>query len=333
MLGFGRVNGKRAASLTCAPVGRKSDGDGCGCCGGFALSRRGFLAGASALAAVAVGGGDVGAQTAAPVREITRIAGDLWRFRNNNHYSVFLVTPAGIVATDPINADAAQWLKAQFKERFNQTAKYLVYSHDHADHISGGEVFADTAVIVAHENAHAVIVGEKRPTPPPQVTFAEGMRIELGGAVVDLHYVGRNHSDNSLVLRVPAARTAFAVDFIPIKSLPFRTLPDAYLGEWLASLRRVEALDFDVLAPGHGGLGTRADVAAFRGYMEELHAAVLAGARAGKQLAELQASILMEKYKDWGGYAEMRPLNIEGMYRLVQANRRDNRGGSGPVPG
>jgi glyoxylase-like metal-dependent hydrolase (beta-lactamase superfamily II) len=100
----------------------------------------------------------------APVREITKIAGEVYRFRNANHYSVFAVTPAGVIATDPINADAARWLRAEITRRFNQPVRYLVYSHDHADHISGGEVFADTAVVVAHDGAKAAIVGERRPT-------------------------------------------------------------------------------------------------------------------------------------------------------------------------
>jgi hypothetical protein len=43
----------------------------------------------------------------AAVREITRIAGEVYRFRNNGHFSVFAVTPAGIIATDPINSEAA----------------------------------------------------------------------------------------------------------------------------------------------------------------------------------------------------------------------------------
>ncbi len=49
----------------------------------------------------------------APVREITKIAGEVYRFRNNAHYTVFAVTPAGVIATDPINGDAARWLKAE----------------------------------------------------------------------------------------------------------------------------------------------------------------------------------------------------------------------------
>ena len=53
-------------------------------------------------------------------RSINKIAGDLYRFQNNFHYSVFLVTPAGIIVTDPIDANAAKWLKAEIATRFNQ---------------------------------------------------------------------------------------------------------------------------------------------------------------------------------------------------------------------
>src|SRR5262245_58171511 len=118
---------------------------------------------------------------APPVREITKLAGEVYRFRNAGHYSVFAVTPSGIIATDPINKDAAEWLKAELKSRFNQPVRYLVYSHDHRDHIAGGEVFADTAIVVAHANAMVPIVGEKRPTAVPNVTFTDKMTIELGG--------------------------------------------------------------------------------------------------------------------------------------------------------
>jgi len=81
------------------------------------------------------------------VREITKIKDEVYRFRNNNHYSVFAVTPAGIIATDPINAAAASWLKEEMKKRWpDKPIKLVVYSHDHSDHISGGEVWSDTAL-------------------------------------------------------------------------------------------------------------------------------------------------------------------------------------------
>ena len=264
------------------------------------------------------------AQTAAPVREITRIAGEVYRFRNNFHFSVFAVTPAGVIVTDPIDAEAAKWLKAEIAQRWNRPIKYLVYSHDHRDHIAGGEVFADTATVVAHRRAKEVIVDEKRPTAVPELTFDDALTIELGGTVLELSFVGKNHSDNSLVMRFPKEKVAFTVDWIPIKSMPFRDFPDGYLQEWLDSLKRVEAMDFDIMAPGHGPLGTKADVVAFRIFLEELRADVTRLAREGKSLDDIKKTVTLEKYKDWSGFAQMRDLNVEGMHRLVQATRRPN---------
>jgi glyoxylase-like metal-dependent hydrolase (beta-lactamase superfamily II) len=260
-----------------------------------------------------------------PVREITQIAGEVYRFRNNFHYSVFAVTSAGIIATDPINAAAATWLKDELKKRWpDKPIKFVVYSHDHADHIAGGEVWADTATVVAHANAKEAIIGEKRPTAVPQVTFTEQATIELGGTVLELSWVGRNHSNNSLVMRFPKEKVLFAVDFIPVNAMAFRDFPDAYLDEWIDSLRRVEGMEFDILAPGHGALGNKANVTAFRNYLEDLRAQVMAAARAGKSLEETKKSVDLSKYKDWGGYEQMGQLNIEGVYRLIQANRRPN---------
>jgi glyoxylase-like metal-dependent hydrolase (beta-lactamase superfamily II) len=257
-------------------------------------------------------------------RNITKITGDLYRFQNNFHYSVFLVTSEGVIVTDPINAEAAGWLKGEITKRFNQPIKYLIYSHDHRDHVAGGEVFADTAIVIAHENTKAAIIGEKRPTAIPQITFSDTMTVELGGKTVELTYVGRNHSNNSVVMRFPAERALFAVDFIPVNGVAFRNLPDAYIPDWMESLKHVETMDFDILVPGHGALGNKADVRAFRGYMEDLYAAVLEQARAGKSLEEMQQSIRLDKYKEWFRYEEFLLLNIEGMYSRIILHRRDN---------
>ena len=286
------------------------------------MTKRFPAAVAAALAAVAALATQ--AQPQAPVREITKLAGEVYRFRNNNHYSVFAVTPAGVIATDPINAEAARWLKDEIRKRFAQPVRYLVYSHDHADHIAGGEVFADTAVVAAHANAKRTIVAEKRPTAVPQVTFASEMSIELGGTVVELAFVGRNHSDNSIVMRFPKERLLFAVDFIPVESLAFRDFPDAYIQDWIDSLQRVEAMDFDVLAPGHGPLGRKEHVRRFREYMEELRDEVLRHAREGKSVDEVKQLVKMPKYATWTNYEQWLTLNVEGMYRHVQMHRRPN---------
>ena len=92
------------------------------------------------------------AQPRAPVREIVQITGDLYRARNGNWYTIFLVTPEGIILGDPINRDFAPWLRAELDARFDVPVRYVVYSHSHFDHAEGGAAFADTALFVGHEN-------------------------------------------------------------------------------------------------------------------------------------------------------------------------------------
>jgi glyoxylase-like metal-dependent hydrolase (beta-lactamase superfamily II) len=254
-------------------------------------------------------------------RSLTLINGDLYRFQNNFHFSVVLVTDAGVIVTDPINKNAAQWLKDEIASRFDKPIKYLVYSHDHVDHIAGGEVF-EVANVVAHENARADIIGEKRATAVPNITFSDNMTITLGGKTVELKYLGRSHSDNMIVMNFPQQRVLFAVDFIPIKSLPWETLSDSYIPEWIDAVKSVEAMDFDILMPGHGSPGSKADVTALREYMEELYAAVLSGMREGQTLQQLQENINLPEYAGWGNYDKHLTLNIEGMYNQISLHRR-----------
>ena len=254
-----------------------------------------------------------------PTRAITRIAGDLYRFQNNAHYSVFLVTPEGIIVTDPISKDAAAWLKGELKRRFDKPVKYLVYSHDHADHIGGGEVFANEAIVVGHILTKAKIITEKRPTAVPDLTFTDQMSIELGGKKVELIYPGKCHSDNSIVMFFPQERAVFAVDFVSVKRLPYRDLGDSYVPDWMDALQRLEAIDFDILAPGHGTVGTKADAAEHRQYLQDLYTAVGEAVRNGKTLDEMKKSITMNKYRDFGQYETWLELNIEGMHRLISS--------------
>jgi glyoxylase-like metal-dependent hydrolase (beta-lactamase superfamily II) len=140
---------------------------------------------------------------------------------------------------------------------------------------------------------------------------------------MELVYVGRNHSNNSIVMRFPRERLLFAVDFIPVNSYAFRTFPDAYMPDWIDSLRVVETMDFDVLVPGHGPLGTKANVVMFREYLQDLRAEVTRYAREGKSVDEIKQLVTLPKYAAWGP-KDWLPLNVEGMYRLVQANRVGN---------
>ncbi len=262
--------------------------------------------------------------SAQDTRAITQIAGDLYRFQNNFHFSVFLVTDDGVIVTDPINADAANWLKSEIENRFARPVRYLVYSHDHPDHSSGGEVFDDAAIVVAHENAKATIVGEGRPTAVPEITFSDRMSIELGGKAVELIYVGRGHSDNSIVMHFPQERALFAVDFVSVDRMPYQDLTDAYFPDWIDAIDVLKGIDFDILVPGHGSVGTKEDAVEHQAYLRALYDQVLAAARAGSTLDQMKSEIKLEEFSHFKQYEEWRELNIEGMYRQINMHRRGN---------
>jgi len=92
------------------------------------------------------------AQPRQPVREIIPLGDDLYRARNGNWYTIFLVTPDGIILGDPIGTEFSQWLSTELDRRFGVPVRYVVYSHSHFDHAQGGAVFRSTARFVAHEN-------------------------------------------------------------------------------------------------------------------------------------------------------------------------------------
>jgi glyoxylase-like metal-dependent hydrolase (beta-lactamase superfamily II) len=266
-----------------------------------------------------------------PVRSITQVSGDLYRVQNNQHYTVFLVTPDGIILADPISADLATWLKAQLAEKFpNRPVRYVLHSHHHQDHASGAAVFNDTAEVVAHENFAAAV---KAAAPkdaryavvmPPESTYRDRRTITLGGKRVDLIHPGRMaHAPDFTVLHFPAERAVFVVDYAAVRTVPgSNTLQNgAPIGEYVQAIRVVEALDFDVVAPGHGPVGRKSDLADHRQYYERLAERVAAAIKAGRSLDEIQKAQIMGEYKDWIEYDEDNDINIANAYKTLSAGR------------
>jgi len=135
---------------------------------------------------------------------------------------------------------------------------------------------------------------------------------------------------NVFLVLFPTERVAYAVDFIADGAVSgsLQSLPGAWgdfdhnpMAGFIDSMKAVEALDFDVFAAGEGRLGTKADVTAMRQFFEDLRSAVAAGLSQGKSLAELQDTLMLEKYKGWAGYDQRRRLNIEAAYNNLRLYR------------
>ena len=98
------------------------------------------------------------AQPAArPQIETQKVEGtdNVYIFRNGNHQSIFVVTKAGVIATDPVaygRPNGGQQYLDEIKKVTDKPIKYLIYSHHHYDHIAGGKAFKDAgAKIIAHQ--------------------------------------------------------------------------------------------------------------------------------------------------------------------------------------
>jgi hypothetical protein len=194
---------------------------------------------------------------------------------------MFVVTPEGVIATDPIGErrPAAAAYIAEIRKITQAPIRYVVYSHSHYDHIAGGKPFKDLgSTFVSHWRTKQLL--EKRNAPdiviPDLVVTDSGGKLQLGG----------------------------------------RIMADTYLPEQEDSMKKILAMDWDRLISGHPGLGGRQignkdDVKVDLDYMLDLSAAVKKATDEGKCYAGAIAEIKLPKWENLPGYAQNLPLNIE----------------------
>lgn len=243
-----------------------------------------------------------------PKRAVTEVADGVYRLQNNFHYSMAVLTGEGAVVVDPINADAAAWIKSEVGKLTDKPITHLIYSHSHGDHASGGAVLAENAEVITQSNAPDSIDGVK-----PTVRFDDTHEFSQGDKTFELTWLGPGHGEDLIAVVVRPANVAFITDAASPKRLPWRNMGGANIDNWINQVKKIESLDFDIFAPAHGEVGVKADATDVRVYMESLKSAVLSGMQAGKSVDELQAEVTMDDYSDWGQYDAWRALNVQGM--------------------
>jgi glyoxylase-like metal-dependent hydrolase (beta-lactamase superfamily II) len=265
---------------------------------------------------------DAAAQQQAPTFATTQVEGttNVYIFRYQNHQSMFVVTQAGVIVTDPISygrPQAAVTYLEEIRKITKAPIKYLVYSHHHYDHIAGGKVFKEAgAVVVAHRRAKERLAALKGlDVVVPDQGVGNKHVIRLGGTTLELHYVGRNHSDSSLVMLLPREKIIFAVDFNALGSVPSRLgVNDSYPVEWEASLKRTLALNWDRMIPGHPGpggrLGTKKDMEQQLTFMNDLSAEVKKASDAGKCFSPADTELKLPQHATLTGYEQNLTWNV-----------------------
>ena len=252
-------------------------------------------------------------------RNISNVAGDVYRFQNNFHFGLVVVTDEGVVLVDTINGDAANWLKDNLSTVTDKPVTHLIYSHSHLDHASGGQVFADGIEVIAQANAPEAIDGVA-----PTMSFDDTHVLETGGKTIELTWLGEGHGKDLIAVVVRPENVAFITDAAAPKRLLFRDMLGSNIDSWIDQVRKVESLDFDVFAPAHGNLGVQQDATDARVYMETLRAQVRDGLKADKNVDELVQTITLDDYKDWGQYDTWREPNIRGMARFLTESGQVN---------
>ncbi len=255
--------------------------------------------------------------------ETTRIAEGVYQFRWQAHNGFFVVTPTGVLAVDPISMEAA----AQYAEEIKRVApnaplRAIVYSHEDADHATGAPALMSamgvSVPIIAQRNAVAALTRAASPDlPVPTITYQESMSLTIGGRVIELHYLGPNHSDNSTVVYVPDVKVAFAVDFVSNDRVGFQDLPGWRFPEVFESVSGLLDLDFEIFVFGHGPAGDRAAIHRQILYYDDLRTAVSRAVEAGWSEDRAARDIRLPAYGDWDQYDAWFPLNVRGVYRWM----------------
>lgn len=218
------------------------------------------------------------AQTALPApvegHEVTEIGPGYYTFRHKGLRNIFLVTKAGVIVTDPIEPEAARVLREEIRKITPLPVKYVVYSHQHWDHVRGGRIFKEEgATFVSHTNcvAHFKDLPEPEIVMPDETFSGERHELHLGERTLTLRYLGLNHGDCLIVMTPDHVNVPFIVDLGTAGGMPLPFIADYSLHNWARSLRELESWDFESYVGGHGiAIAPKSRLTERREYIEGL---------------------------------------------------------------
>ena len=176
--------------------------------------------------------------------------------------SLIINTSEGVVVVDGQGSVAkTQRLVDTIRRLTPQPIRYVVVGADHADHVAGNSAFPAAATVIAHPNSKATMEAMAArarqsggaPIPVPQETVTDKRVLTLGGTEIQILFLGRAHTGGDLEVYLPREGILFMSEVF------FNRLYPSVGGnrsgrpiEWLATIRRAEALRATVYVPNHG---------------------------------------------------------------------------------
>lgn len=222
--------------------------------------------------------------------------------------SLIIVTTEGVVLVDgQDNETRGKALVDAIKKITPQPLKYMIIASDHGDHVGGLGVvkaaFPD-AVFISSSASLKTMQTQKRDVLATELVD-DKRSLKLGGTEIQILNLGRGHTGGDLVVYLPATKVMFLSELYDRDIFP--PMITGYPSEWVATLKKAQAMDVTWFIPGHGfTTGTAAELKADLGAFTKAVELVVSE---GKRLHATGAPCPTEKdcpankQANWGAFA------------------------------
>ncbi len=241
--------------------------------------------------------------------EVTEIAPGYYSLRHHANRNVFWVTRKGVIATDPGDIEQARVMREEIRKITPLPVKYVIYSHQHWDHVIGGAIFKqEGAKFISHEKCAAQFRDlPNKDIVMPDITFTgDKYVVRLGELRVTLRYLGPNHGDCLVVMTPDNVDIPFIVDLATAGGMPLPYMSDYSLHNWVRSLKELEGWSFENYVGGHGvPLAPKARLRERREYLEALMQETqreLDAGTPGEQIPDIVAARLRGRFEQLRGF-------------------------------
>ena len=211
----------------------------------------------------------------------------------------------GVFLIDDEWAPMTPKVKAAVAALSDRPLRFILNTHWHPDHTGGNKDLGEAgALIVAHDNVRLRMstdqfieaMGMKFPPSPakalPVVTFNDAVTLHVNGDDVEAFHVPPAHTDGDAIVHFRRAGVVHMGDLFFNGMYPFVDLSSGGSFEgFIAAADRALALGEGTrIIPGHGPVGTRADLRAYRDMLVTVRDRVKPLVQGGKTPAEVVAA-------------------------------------------
>src|SRR5882672_2935651 len=177
------------------------------------------------------------------------------------------LTPDGVILVDSKFESMHDDIVEKVKSLTDKPIKYVILTHNHADHAGGAaKMAASGATVIISTDDLENLARAPNQTWLPEVGYSGRAQLRLAGKTVELSEV-RGHTKGDTLVYLPAERVVESGDlFATAEELPY-IVDYSSGGSWNELSNEIDELlklDFDLLVPGHAPPITKPDVVKIR---------------------------------------------------------------------